>query len=194
MFCAIECSPSFASVSPLSCPLSLVAGLRRTWPCTLTLTFPVTTAYITHTCSTVQPPHTRVMALFPSLQRLRSLSAYLSIAPQPFLSLHYRFTFPLPRFIICSLPQCAFLVCRLLPWLDFASVIISVFCITAGSSFFLILSLLVWIAAEAIEGKDGPGPVKWCIYNIFFYLTILTCALCGKGLSLHKHYFPLFPV
>jgi len=52
------------------------------------------------------------------------------------------------------------------------------FCITAGRSFFLILSLLVWIAAEAIEGKDGSGPVKWCIS---FYLTISTCALCAKA-------------
>jgi len=140
LFFAIECSPSFASVSFI---MPCLSGNRAPTNAAIytTLTLLVTTAYITHTCSTVQPPHTHVaptyMALFFSLQRLRSLSAYLSIAPQPFLSLHYRFTFPPPSSLHhCNLPHCAFLVCRLLPWLDFASVIISFFCITAGRSFF----------------------------------------------------------
>jgi len=108
---------------------------------THTLTFPVTTAYITYTCSTVQPVHTHLaptyMALFPFSSTF-TLSIRLSIyrpAALSFITLSLHIP-PPSRFIICNLPQCAFLVCRLLPWLDFASVIISVFCITAGRTFF----------------------------------------------------------
>ena len=43
-------------LSPLSTPPS-TDGPRQMQPDTLTLTFRVTTAYITHTCSTVQSPH-----------------------------------------------------------------------------------------------------------------------------------------
>jgi len=44
-------------LSPSSRPIPPKMGPRQTQPDTLTLTFRVTTAYITHTCSTVQPPH-----------------------------------------------------------------------------------------------------------------------------------------
>ena len=50
---------------PSSCPVTPVTGPRRTRPYTHTLTFPVTTAYITLTCSTVQPLHTHVTPTWP---------------------------------------------------------------------------------------------------------------------------------
>lgn len=164
MFFAIECPPSFASVSPLSCLVSPVTGPRRTRPYTHTLTFPVTTAYITHTCSAVQPLHThshpRTWPFSSSLQRLRSLSAYLSIARSPFF--HYIIASPSLAFLALSFatfPNVFFLVCRLLPWLDFASVIISVFCMTAGRSFFFFQSCRYWfgLPPKQLKEKTAQG-------------------------------------
>jgi hypothetical protein len=151
LFFAIECSPSFASVFLI---VPCLSDDRAPTNAAIHIHSHSRLPPHTHTCSTVQPLHAHVtptyMApFFSSLQRFALYPLVYLSARSPFLSLHYPFTLPrLARFIICNLPQCAFLVSRLLPWLDFASVIISVFCITAGRFFFLILSLLVWIAAK----------------------------------------------
>jgi len=71
-------------------PYPSTDGPRQTQPDTLTLTFRVTTAYITHTCSTVQPPHAHAPRTYLSsffLSFLRSRSAYLSITPESFFTL-----------------------------------------------------------------------------------------------------------
>ncbi len=90
---------------------------------------------------------------FSSLQRSRSLSAYLYIAPQPFLLLHYRFTFPPPSSLYHLQPSSVcFSGCRLLPWLDLLLLLLSVFCITAVRSFFLLV-VIGLDCREAIEGE-----------------------------------------
>jgi len=134
-----------------SYPVSSMTGPRRTRPGAHTLKFPVTTTYITHTCSTVQPPtptpHARtcfffllfnVYALYPLIYRsCRSLLFYYIIAS------HSR---RLSHFLICL--HCAYPVCldsypgMILLLLFFSSF----FCVlyNGRAPLFLLLSSLVW--------------------------------------------------
>lgn len=69
-----------------------------------------------HTCSTVQPLHIHVSHTHvhgPFFLLFDRFALYLSIAPQPFLSLHYRFTFP--AFLAYHLQPSSMCFSRLLP-------------------------------------------------------------------------------
>lgn len=74
----------FSHLSSSITPHLSTDGPRRTQPDTHTLRFWVTTAYITHTCSTVRSPShahaTRTYMSFVLQFFLRSRSAYLSIS------------------------------------------------------------------------------------------------------------------
>jgi len=178
-------------------------GPRRTRPYTHTLTFPVTTAYITHTCSTVQHrmhvTHVHVfffLSFFPSSFYALYPLIYISRL-SPLSLLHYPFT--LVRFIICNLSsQRAFVVVDSYPWFDFASVILSFFffCFLYNGRahffffFSLLLSLLVsGLPPKQLKEKDGRSNGVYTTFS--FHLAISTCALCLWAKVLKSPSFPL---
>jgi hypothetical protein len=121
---------------------------------------------------------------------VHALYPLIYISPQPFLLLHYRFTFPPPSSLYHLQPSSVcFSGCRLLPWLDLLLLLLSVFCITAGRSFFFYLSLLVWIAAKQLKEKDFE-----MVYIQHFLLPnhFDMCAVWLRCLTSKAFFFPLW--
>jgi len=130
-------------------------GPRRTRPYTHTLTFPVTTAYITHTCSTVQHrmhvTHVHVFFSFLSSLHRFTLSIRLSISRASALSLYYiipshLFALSFATFLLNALLWLSTLTPGLILLLLFFLFSSSVFCTTAGRtfSFFFLYSCRYW--------------------------------------------------
>jgi len=160
-------------------PYPSADGPRQTQPDTLTLTFRVTTAYITHTCSTVQPLHAHATRTYLS----SFFSAFYGLDPLIYLSRPSLLFF----YIIAShsrLPRshlqpshCDYLF-RVVsqPWFDFGPVtILSCFFVRARRPSILCLVVIgsdrTTAAVEIEGGRSNPSA---CFENRVFSSTFFS--------------------
>lgn len=160
MYFAIECSPSFASVSLiipcLSCDRAPTNAARHTPK------FPVTTTYITHTCSTVQPPHPRhahVHVFFFSSTFTLSIRLFIyRAAAFSFITLSPHISSPSSLSHLQPSSLCLSGFSRLLPWLDFAPIFFPLCSLYKGGAFFY--SCRHWSGLPPKQSKEEGGPPR----------------------------------